>query len=161
MIEVGIGIKTKRCTKCGKEKPLTEFYRSKKGKYGRYSICVICKKEYRKQEYINHRDKVLERSKRNQRKLRLEILKHYGGDPPKCACPGCDEDHIEFLTIDHINNNGAEHLREIGVGAGSAFYYWLKRSNYPRGFQVLCWNCNCAKGRYGYCPHEREVKEND
>ena len=37
------------------------------------------------------------------------------------------------------------------------FYIWLKRHGYPQDdFKCLCWNCNCSRGRYGYCPHERE-----
>ena len=36
----------KKCTKCGKEKPLTEFYKQKGGKHGVSSVCKLCKKEY-------------------------------------------------------------------------------------------------------------------
>lgn len=32
--------------------------------------------------------------------------------------------------------------------------WWLRRNNYPNGFQVLCHNCNMAKGFYGKCPHQ-------
>lgn len=30
---------------------------------------------------------------------------------------------------------------------------WLKKNDYPKGFQILCHNCNMSKGFYGYCPH--------
>jgi hypothetical protein len=33
--------------------------------------------------------------------------------------------------------------------------FWLKRNGYPKGFRVLCHNCNSARGLYGYCPHKR------
>lgn len=33
---------TKVCTKCGEKKPLSGFYKSKGGKYGRGSVCVAC-----------------------------------------------------------------------------------------------------------------------
>ncbi|MFE1396776.1 hypothetical protein ACFW53_02415 [Nocardiopsis dassonvillei] len=59
-----------------------------------------------------------------------------------------------MLTIDHVDNNGAEHRREIG-GGGEKLYRWLKREGYPPGYQVLCFNCNV--GRHlgnGVCPHE-------
>lgn len=30
----------------------------------------------------------------------------------------------------------------------------LKQNNYPRGFQILCYNCNNAKSIQGQCPHQ-------
>lgn len=87
---------------------------------------------------------------------RLQALKHYGGDPPKCAC--CGESEPRFLEIDHINNNGNQH-RKI-VGKGRLVTDWLIKNNFPLGFQILCSNCNRAKGIYGICPHQtkKEVK---
>ena len=35
-------------------------------------------------------------------------------------------------------------------------YDWLKKNNFPPGFQVLCGSCNFAKGKYGSCPHTWE-----
>ena len=62
---------------------------------------------------------------------------------------------MEFLQIDHIDGGGTKHRREIGVGM---LYKWLRRNNYPAGFQTLCANCNFAKGRYGKCPHENKSR---
>jgi hypothetical protein len=89
------------------------------------------------------------------RQLRLTALQYYShSETPFCACPGCGESRFEFLTIDHINGNGNKH-RKI-TGRGSHFYLWLARNNFPDGFRVLCYNCNCSRGHLGYCPHERE-----
>lgn len=103
-----------------------------------------------------------EKRQRNRRKviekLRLEVLTHYGGSPPECVC--CGETEIRFLTIDHIEGNGAKHRREIKISGGFGFYYWLKRNNFPEGFQVLCSNCNMAKGKskVKFCPvHHPEL----
>ena len=78
--------------------------------------------------------------------IREKILDHYGRF---CAC--CGETELKFLTIDHINNDGATHRKKVGHGAG--FYRWLINNNFPEGFQTLCWNCNCGR-RLGPCPHE-------
>jgi len=43
--------KSKTCTKCGDEKLLEEFYKSKMGKYGRESHCKSCTKLYNMQRY--------------------------------------------------------------------------------------------------------------
>jgi len=85
-------------------------------------------------------------------KLKKEVLEHYGdGNPPKCLC--CGETHIEFLSIDHIKKKRAGIKKDR---TGWSFYMRLRRERYPKGYQVLCFNCNCAKGFYGVCPHEKE-----
>lgn len=80
--------------------------------------------------------------------LKTAAMAAYGG---KCAC--CGETEIGFLTIDHVNGGGAKHRREIK----NHIYGWLKKHNYPPGFRVLCWNCNCAIGALGVCPHRRDA----
>jgi hypothetical protein len=65
----------------------------------------------------------------------------------------CGEVESVFLTIDHVQNNGAEQRRR-GI-YGSGLYKWLKRMKYPKGYQILCWNCNEAKRILGACPHLR------
>lgn len=84
-------------------------------------------------------------------KLKEAAFQAYGGY--KCACPGCDVTEPQFLQIDHLLDDGAIHREVIGRGG---LYAWLKKHNYPPGFQVLCANCNFAKGHYGMCPHMRQ-----
>ena len=107
--------------------------------------------EYNKvnKERINEQRRGSKRSdwqKKYCSKIRIKILEHYGGTPPKCAC--CGENHIEFLCIDHINGEG-----KIKGLAGNSFYFWVVKNNYPSYLRVLCHNCNMALGFYGYCPH--------
>lgn len=42
----------KTCTKCGKTKPIEEFYKSPTGKYGVYSVCKECQRKEHKKYYI-------------------------------------------------------------------------------------------------------------
>lgn len=83
--------------------------------------------------------------------IKTEVFNAYGGF--MCAC--CGETEVAFLTIDHVNNDGAEHRRQLKEESGSSHLYkWLRRNGYPAGFSVLCMNCNW--GRYingGICPH--------
>lgn len=79
--------------------------------------------------------------------MRLMVMEAYGG--AHCAC--CGESTYEFLTIDHIDNDGAKHRAAIG----SHLYRWLIENDFPEGFQVLCMNCNWGKHRNGgICPHK-------
>ena len=112
-------------------------------------------KKYRQTHDRNlARERYLKKKRRKQ--IRMEVLIHYGGNPPKCACRGCNEYHIEFLCIDHIDGKGNEHRRKIGVVGGTEFYRWLIKNNFPKGLRVLCYNCNHSQADYGYCPHQRE-----
>ena len=80
---------------------------------------------------------------------KLMVLEHYSSTPPVCAC--CNESHIEFLTIDHINGGGSKHNRAIN----RHIYSWLISHKYPIGYRILCLNCNCSHGMFKYCPHEK------
>lgn len=86
-------------------------------------------------------------------RLKNEVFAAYGG--PVCNC--CGESTIEFLTVDHINNDGADHRRQIGQ---TSLYRWLRKNDYPKGFQILCMNCNWGKRVCGgICPHKlKETK---
>lgn len=120
------------CSCCGKDKPAPG------GKQ-----CAACR----------------ERIKGHSRKLhadcRDKLFDAYGGR--FCAC--CGETEIMFLTLDHIENDGASHRRELRAGGAqmnySGLYSRLKALGFPPGLQVLCWNCNCGKHRNGgVCPHK-------
>jgi 5-methylcytosine-specific restriction endonuclease McrA len=79
------------------------------------------------------------------RVAKLEGIAAYGG---KCAC--CGESRSEFLTLDHINGRATEPYRIAGQKAWAR----LKARGWPKdNYQLLCFNCNCAKGIYGRCPH--------
>lgn len=116
-------------------------------------LCIVCGKISVARTCTKCRDR-----RRPQRRLqkrrqyyrdKQKVLKYYGGE---CAC--CHEKNKYFLTIDHINNDGAEHRRKIKRTAGSVFYSWLIANKFPEGFQILCWNCNCGKRMNGgVCPH--------
>ena len=120
------------------------------------------RKVYRDRDLAKHRDHINkhrrqyrethpEYGRRYARKIREEVLAHYGG---KCAC--CGEDRYEFMSIDHVKGGGLKHRRELKL-SGAKMIFWLKRNNYPEGFQVLCHNCNMALGHYGFCPHHPEI----
>lgn len=103
----------------------------------------------------------LENSNHNKdyrRRLRDEIFSHYGG--PVCSCPGCGCAELDFLTIDHVNNDGSIHRRTDKITSTTVLMRWLRRNGYPPGFQVLCFNCNFSKSKNmngGMCIHQRRL----
>jgi len=108
------------------------------------------KNRYEKnKEYMRKRANEYNRKKR--REMREICINHYGG---RCEC--CGENIYEFLTIDHINGGGNQHVKEIKKEMNTnSIYAWLIKHNFPEGFRVLCYNCNCCLGHYGYCAHKK------
>lgn len=106
-----------------------------------HTRCNFCLKE--KRDAVN----------KKRFELKLETLRAYGSI---CSC--CGEHRPEFLTLEHTRRDGGKHRREIGVKAGVWFYAWLKKRGFPQdlGITVHCFNCNCSKGQYGFCPHQKE-----
>jgi len=118
------------------------------------------KKEYYKGYHAKHKDEINARRRarwkigktrprflKHLRELRLElkneVFSHYCGKPVKCQM--CSYDDIRALSIDHIGGGGSKHRKYIGCGGGKGMYTWIKKNNYPEGFQVLCMNCQFIK----------------
>jgi hypothetical protein len=160
-------IKTKNrpCKKCGEIKNISEFYKSSILKDGEYNSCKNCerkraRKNYTKNivknrkisldNYYKHRDIYIIKNKIRENKNKDDVFNHYGGY--KCSC--CGETIKEFLTIDHIKGGGTKHRKEVN-GGGRTIYRWIRKNNYPKGFRVLCFNCNCGRAlNNGICPHK-------
>lgn len=99
------------------------------------------------------------------RVLKIRTFKAYGGC--KCACKGCKVTKYQFLTLDHIGNAREElghgkHTGKKNNSTPSRYRGWklhnkLMKEGFPhkKKLRVLCYNCNCAIGAYGYCPHSK------
>ncbi len=105
--------------------------------------------------YHKNRDKQIMAMRRWHRNLITQVIEHYGG---KCTC--CGETELLFLTLDHIDGQGAKHRKQFGGRySGRKVYQWIIVQEYPKGFQVLCFNCNCGKARNNnVCPHNSKEK---
>lgn len=148
----------KECIQC-QDSRLKEWYRKNRQKVIRKS------RDY----YLANKEKVMKRSREwaisnpekrkiiNQNwrwKIRLETIKAYGG---KCSC--CGEDKPEFLTIDHVYNDGND-KRKLGEKSGGTLYRVLRDLGFPKDrYQLLCMNCNFAKSHFGKCPHSYYLKK--
>lgn len=138
------------CRRCNVPLTLDNWYASDNRR--KNWICVPCHKRTGCQWRVR-----IDYNRHLAARLRDEVMKHYGS---KCAC--CGESSIEFLTLDHVNDDGATHRRAMNRGKNKSFggwrlYRWLKSHNYPNEIelQILCWNCNEAKRFYEVCPHQK------
>jgi len=168
--EAGTPTGKKRCRRCRKVKPAAAYWKNKAAAgLGLQTYCKVCVTEYNRERraqdparyqrysresYQRHAEKKRAYARARGRKLREEVLHHYGGEHPACAC--CGEDTFQFLALDHIHGNGAQERKKYGLNYAHGI--GLKRRGFPPGFQILCHNCNLAKGFYGVCPHVREQR---
>jgi len=87
--------------------------------------------------------------------IKKAVFDHYGW---RCNC--CGETTPQFLTLDHINNDGYKEKKVNKSSSADAVYRNVIKLNFPDTYQVLCWNCNCGKRmNNGICPHESAIKE--
>jgi len=104
-----------------------------------------------------NRDRLNAQARDRHRQIRYEVLSYYSQGTLRCAC--CEIADYEFLTIDHANGDGAKHRRETPT-VRTALAAWLRRNGFPEGFQVLCLNCNFARGHFGRCPCQKDAVNN-
>jgi len=97
-----------------------------------------------------HKIKRNERIRNSAKTMRKTFLEMYGG---KCAC--CGETMYEFLTLEH--RQGQKGIKRSKKETGKYSYAKAIKEYRPDIYEILCWNCNCSKSRYGYCPHHPPI----
>lgn len=171
----------KKCTLCEKEKNINEFFKAKRQKSGYHSACKKChtlgvkrwreanpkkwqqiSNAYSKANWRKYVGQVSEWRRGNTLRLKLDVYSHYCKGNIRCTC--CEEKQIMFLSLDHINNDGAAHKKELfgksRRGGGTQLYQWAIKNNYPSNLQVLCMNCNHGKRlNKGICPHKLSTRK--
>ncbi len=101
---------------------------------------------YNREYRARNRAKLRQLNNQYNVQVKSDVLSHYGKDGTLCCCwPGCTECDPDILTLDHVENNGATHRKEIGGLTGMRMYPKLRKANYPPGFQTLCANHQLKK----------------
>jgi hypothetical protein len=160
----------KHCNKCNLSKDINLFYNRRNAPDGHAPYCKKCQEKINTKYRTPKRKKIAKLRSRVWRinnsdhkrlvgvqwrlALKVEVLTYYCGGSPRCMCPHCNTTILSFLGMDHIHGDGNKHRAKITKGgSGSSIYNWLKSHGFPSGFQVLCHNCNHAKGTGPVCPH--------
>jgi hypothetical protein len=138
-------IGTSWCQKCAEKAPRKNKKAYEKRK--QLGLCVKCGALPSIEGQVNCETCAAE-GRDYHRQNKKTCFDHYGRI---CTC--CERTFDErFLTLDHVNNDGAAHREEIGH---SGLYRWAIRNNFPQTLQTHCWSCNQAKEiNGGVCPHQ-------
>lgn len=155
------------CTRCKQEKSFDEMTKDKRRKAGHGSWCKQCNREWQADQDRSH---VTERHKkwreqnpeawkrtasasarRQHEAAKRAVVDAYGG---RCTC--CGETDIHFLTVEHMTVGSRErHRYDNGKRiSGTKLLRLIASEGFPDDITVMCFNCNCARGQYGFCPHE-------
>ena len=113
-------------------------------------------REYMRAYREKRRAELSAQARRYSEDIRSAGITAYGAH---CNC--CGEQRPEFLTIDHVDGRAVQDFRSSGTRiTGKHMWRKLRRLGWPKdAYQLLCFNCNCAKGAYGTCPHEQERRQ--
>jgi hypothetical protein len=89
--------------------------------------------------------------------VKLTVLKFYSSHGiVKCSWPECEVIDPDMLSIDHVNDDGAEERKFTHTKGGSNLYLRLRKLKYPPGYQTLChnhqWKKEIMRRREEVCP---------
>lgn len=133
-------METKKCNKCGLLKPFELFNKNKNKKNGLSHLCKECHSEYRRQHYLENKDKVTTqvydynskhpelKTKRKENKL-LNRPNKKAGRIFECACCVCN--NIIFVSKKDIENGIKKFCSKNcrNKNNKSDYYYYLKSVN--------------------------------
>ena len=92
-------MESKVCSKCGVEKPLSEFALNKTRKDGHASDCKDCRKQYRDEHYRLHKEQYKEKAAAYKRKKTKELEEFKS----TLKCEICGENRPWCLDFHHTN----------------------------------------------------------
>jgi len=128
----------KKCSKCGDEKLLTEFFFKNKKENKRHAQCKQCYRDSRKNKdhYEKYKDDYIERAKSRQNRLvtenRVELLNYFKTHD----CVDCGNNEPIVLEFDHLKD------KKFGISAMMRDYTWEQILKEISKCEVVCSNCH-------------------
>ena len=134
-------VTTKRCTGCGRDRPLAEFVVKNRSTQRRGTRCRSCRSAYGKAHYQRNKPSYLARNRSRRRNGRsaywhwlMDYLTHH-------TCIDCGERNVVVLQFDH--RDGTDKLSTIGAMLDHSS--WAKLRAEVAKCDVRCANCHRVK----------------
>ena len=155
-------IKTKRCPKCGRVLPITEFSKNKSRKDGLNHYCKQCDIAKRKEYYQTHRDTVLKsvaewRAKnptynaeyrdpqKNPRRWAKSIVSAYRQMDRQRGFDDSQTITAEWF-LDNIAYKPCAHCGVQGIGLVGCNRFDNTKGHTQDNVEAACWSCNSKEG---------------
>jgi len=133
----------KKCTKCNKEKSLTDFFVKDKNTGRLHAQCKKCyqlhRQTYHAQHYRKYKDQYLLRAKLRREKLRQEFRTNITQYLSDKTCVLCGENDIRTFEFDHMDPHNKKFSVSQGVRLG---YSWEDILLEIKKCRILCANCH-------------------
>lgn len=129
-------METKTCCICKDDLPVDQFKTNKAKKDGLQCQCIECQKKYRRQHYLENRQKYIDKAKVKSQEF-ATWWKEYKS---QFKCQRCPEDHPACLHFHHPNDD-----KERGVA------YWVICKSKEKVLKEidkcvpLCANCHAKE----------------
>ncbi len=95
--------------------------------------------------YKKYKERIALYTEKYRERIKVGVYSYYGkGGKPVCVI--CGEERLDCLSLDHINDGGAQERKRTGR-VGFSLYSFLRSNGYPTGYQTLCMNCQFIKER--------------
>lgn len=132
----------RKCSKCGLTKHISLWGKNKASSTGLQSWCMMCRQKDSEIYSKKNRKRIGEVSRKCRIKRRLQLLILLGK-----ICINCGENRVQFLQIDHINNDGGKERKESGQRGMTTTIIneYLSGKRDIKRLQILCANCNYKK----------------
>lgn len=92
------------CNKCQVDKELSNFSFKDKGKGSRKRICKLCHANYRRQHYLQNKEKYILKAQNWNLKQKEVLSKFLYEKLSQSECIDCGEKDIIVLEFDHLSN---------------------------------------------------------
>lgn len=157
-----IKIKTKFCKKCGIEKELDEFEKSKNCNDGRSGTCKICRKEKRQKEReCKECGKIFLTAEKDQKFCGYDCFGKSRKNSIKCNCDYCDKEIevkkclYETYTFHYCNMEcKAKHLKKIMLGDNNPNYNSVEYTCDGCNKKIMVENNRIKNQKHIFCSKE-------
>ena len=143
----------RRCDRCGDLKPISEFAWRRRDRGRRDNYCSVCRTQYQREHYAQHRDRYLARAVRRKKELTAERADYLITLFRERPCVDCGEHDPLVLEFDHLGN------KKFTIAKGLGNRSWQAVLDEIAKCDVLCANCHrlrhhASSGGEAMYPHE-------
>jgi hypothetical protein len=126
----------RRCGRCGRRKPASEFAWRRKARGQRDSYCRPCRAAYKREHYAAHRERYITNALRRKQALAAERAAYLVSFFSERPCVECGETDPLVLEFDHRGE------KSFGIAKGLRDHNWRVVLDEIAKCDVVCANCH-------------------
>jgi hypothetical protein len=126
----------RRCDRCQDLKQITEFAVRRKGRGRRDNYCRVCRAQYLREHYEQHRDRYVARAVRRKKELKGQRAAYLIALFRARPCVDCGEDDPLVLEFDHLGD------KKFNIAKGITNHSWQAVLDEIGKCDVVCANCH-------------------